>query len=149
MEEIDYLWKSFLAGSEVWVEPDAVLYHLGGATLPMESAKKVYYNHRNSLILLLSNYSAWRSFCYFILRLPLEVISSIKNLLSLKPMHFLNHYLALLWLLFNVPVIIKRREKIKSIKIKNNNSLFNDKLIVSFSVLFKYYLFNKKTYDKL
>ena len=35
--------------------------------------------------------------------------------------------IVLLWLLFNASVIVRRREKIKSIKTKNNNSLFNDK----------------------
>jgi len=149
MEEIDYHWKCYLAGHEVWVEPQAVLYHLGGATLSMESPKKVYYNHRNSLILLLSNYSPWRSFCYFILRLPLEIISSIKDLVSLRPLHFINHYLALLWILLNFSIVLKRRKKIKSIKVMNDKKLFDAKLITSFSLLIKYYLFNKKTYDKL
>ena len=149
MEEIDYHWKSYLAGHEVWVEPKAVLYHLGGATLPMKSAKKVYYNHRNSLILLLSNYGPWRSFCYFMLRLPLEVISSAKDLISLRPLHFIYHYLALLWIGFNCSIILKRRKKIKSIKVINNKKLFDEKVISSFSLLIKYYLFNKKTYHKL
>jgi len=149
MEEIDYHWKCYLAGHEVWVEPKAVLYHLGGATLSMQSAKKVYYNHRNSLILLLSNYSPWRSFCYFILRLPLEVISSIKDLLSFRPLHFIYHYVALVWIGFNFSIILERRGKIKSIKVKKNTDLFNDGLIASFSLLIKYYLLNKKTYQKL
>ena len=149
MEEIDYHWKSYLSDSEVWVEPSAVLYHLGGATLPMQSAKKVYYNHRNSLVLLLSNYCMWRSLCYFTLRLPLEIISSLKELVSLRPLHFLYHYLALLWIVFNFSIILKRRRKIKSIKTVSNQKLFDQKMIASFSLLIKYYVFNKKTYNKL
>ena len=66
MEEIDYHWKSYLAGYEVCVEPKAELFHLGGSTLSMQSAKKSYYNHRNSLILLLTNYylnGHWYKLC--------------------------------------------------------------------------------------
>ena len=149
MEEIDYHWKSYLAGYQVWSEPSAILYHLGGATLSMQSADKVYYNHRNSLILLLSNYSLRRSICYFLLRLPLEIVSSIKELISLRPIHCLYHYRALLWLIFNFSVIIKRRRKIQSIKVKNNDSIFKQGLILNSSILFKYYLLNKKKYNQL
>ena len=54
MEEIDYHWKCHLINCEVWVNPEAVLYHHGGKTLPMDSAKKLYLNHRNSMILFLA-----------------------------------------------------------------------------------------------
>ncbi len=59
MEEIDYHWKSHLAGYNVWVEPKSVIYHMGGQTLAYGSPQKTYLNYRNSLILLLSNYSFW------------------------------------------------------------------------------------------
>ena len=88
MEEIDYHWKSYLAGYDVWVAPSSIIHHLGGGTLHMQSPQKTYYNHRNSLILLLSNYSIFKSIFYFIIRLPLEIISSIKDLINLKPAHF-------------------------------------------------------------
>ena len=44
MEEIDYHWKSQLAGYTVWVQPKSVIYHIGGATLPYQSPKKIYLN---------------------------------------------------------------------------------------------------------
>ena len=149
MEEIDYHWKSYLAGYEVWVEPKATLYHLGGGTLQMQSAEKTYLNHRNSLILLLSNYSVIKSIFYFKIRLPLEIISSIKDLIIFKPLHFLNHYRALLWIIFNFSLIIKRRRKIKSIKVKSNAALFKEGLILNSSIVFRYYILGKKKYLNL
>jgi len=149
MEEIDYHWKSCLAGYEVWAEPTATLYHLGGGTLQMQSAQKTYLNHRNSLILLLSNYSPIKSILYFILRFPLEIISSIKDLIIFKPLHFLNHYRALLWIIFNFSLIVKRRKKIKSIKVKSNARLIKEGLILNSSIVFKYYLAKKNKYSKL
>ena len=149
MEEIDYHWKSYLAGYDVWVDPKAVLYHLGGGTLDMQSAKKTYLNHRNSLILLLSNYSFLKSILYFIIRLPLEIISSIKDLVTFKPIHFLNHYRALIWLLINPHIIIKRRKKIKAYKVKSNTALIKENLILNSSIVFKYFLSKINRYSKL
>ena len=74
MEEIDYCWKCYLAGYECWVEPKAVVYHHGGKTLSYESAQKTYLNHRNSMILLLTNYSLSLSLFLFPIRLFLEII---------------------------------------------------------------------------
>ena len=149
MEEIDYHWKSYLAGYEVWVEPAATLYHLGGGTLQIQSAQKSYLNHRNSLIVLLSNYSPIKSILYFILRFPLEIISSLKDLLTFKPIHFLNHYRALLWIIIHFYIIIKRRKEIKMYKVKNNTSLIKENLILNSSIVFKYYLEKINKYSKL
>ena len=147
MEEIDYHWKCYLAGYEVWVEPNSILLHLGGGTLPMQSAKKLYYNHRNSLILLLSNYSLLRSLFYFLLRLPLEIISSIKELVSLKPLHFINHYSALLWIVFNPLIIVKRRKAISLVRALPDSSIL--KIILKKSIVFQYFIFNKKRFSDL
>ncbi len=149
MEEIDYHWKSYLAGYDVWVDPKAVLYHIGGGTLDMQSAQKTYLNHRNSLILLLSNYSFFKSILYFIIRLPLEIISSIKDLITFKPIHCLNHYRALLWLLINPHIIVKRRKEINTYKTKSNTSLKKENLILNSSIVFKYYLSKTNKYSKL
>jgi len=149
MEEIDYHWKSYLAGYCVWVEPKSILYHLGGGTLDMQSAQKTYLNHRNSLILLLSNYSFSKSILYFIIRLPLEFISSIKDLITFKPIHCLNHYRALIWILTNFYIIIKRRKEIKKYKVQSNAYLMREKLILNYSIVLKYFLAKKGRYSKL
>ena len=148
MEEIDYHWKSYLAGYEVWVEPKAELFHLGGSTLSMQSAKKSYYNHRNSLILLLTNYPLFKSILYFIFRLPFEIISSIKDLLTFRPLHCLYHYIAMIWIIFNMGILIKRRKKISQIKKIDYQSLIDDGLILRSSAVLKYFIFNKNKYSK-
>ena len=57
MEEIDYCWKCYMAGYECWVQPNSIIYHSGAKTLSYNSSFKVYLNHRNSMVLLLSNFS--------------------------------------------------------------------------------------------
>lgn len=55
MEEIDLCWRLQLAGYQVTVVPQSVVYHIGGGTLPNDSPKKLQFNYRNNLLLLENN----------------------------------------------------------------------------------------------
>ena len=55
MEEIDLCWRIHLAGFQIWVIPQSVVYHLGGGSLPAENPRKTYLNFRNNLLLLHKN----------------------------------------------------------------------------------------------
>lgn len=55
MEEIDLCWRFAKAGYRVRFVPESVVYHIGGGSLPYESAFKTYLNFRNSLFLLYKN----------------------------------------------------------------------------------------------
>ncbi len=52
MEEIDLCWRMQLCGWRVRVVPSAVVYHVGAATLAVDSPLKIYLNHRNNLRML-------------------------------------------------------------------------------------------------
>ena len=149
MEEIDYHWKCHLIKSEVWVSPEAILYHHGGETLSMDSPKKAYLNHRNSMILLLSNYSFLRSFSFFLVRVPLEIISSLKELLSFRFRHFINHYVAFFWIIFHLGIIKKRRNLINNIRCVKDTDILNKNIIFNKSIIMHYFLFGNKKYQDL
>ena len=149
MEEIDYHWRSYMAGHTVFVEPQSVVYHKGGVTLSKDSPKKTYLNHRNSLILLLSNYSYRLSILFFPIRLILEIISSIKELFTFRIKHFIYHYLALFWVVFNFGTIISRRIKNKKIRLRTDKEIFKEGVILSKSIVILYYLLRKKKYSDL
>lgn len=55
MEEIDLCWRMRLAGYKVMAVPDAVVYHLGGGSLPAQNPRKTYLNFRNNLLMLHKN----------------------------------------------------------------------------------------------
>ncbi len=55
MEEIDLCWRLWLAGHEVAVVPQAVVEHLGGASLPKSNPEKTYLNFRNNLLRMHKN----------------------------------------------------------------------------------------------
>lgn len=58
MEEIDLCWRMQNAGYSIWYFPHSVVWHVGGGTLGYGSPSKVYYNFRNSLVMLAKNLPA-------------------------------------------------------------------------------------------
>lgn len=55
MEEIDLCCRIHAAGYRVVVVPDAMVFHVGGASLSQGNPKKTYLNFRNNLLLLHKN----------------------------------------------------------------------------------------------
>ena len=55
MEEIDLCWRMQNAGFSISYVPEAVVWHLGGGTLGYGSPSKIYYNFRNSLMMMARN----------------------------------------------------------------------------------------------
>jgi hypothetical protein len=145
MEEIDYSWKCHLAGYKCMVHPESIVYHHGAITLGYDSPYKTYLNHRNSMILLLTNYKLFKSLCLFLPRLILEIVSSINDLFKLKIFHFLAHYIAILSLL-NIPFLYKRRSLNYKIR-KVNDELINT--IFKKSIVFKYFINRIKKFSSL
>ena len=124
-----------------------MIYHHGGKTLSYDSPKKTYFNHKNSIILLLSNYSLGLSLYLLPLRLFLEIISSLNDLLKLRLGHFIAHYISLISVLLNLFNIYKRRKNINKLRINDDKFIFDQNIILNESVVKKYFLFRNKTYN--
>ncbi len=54
-EEIDLSWRAWLMGHKIVSAPHGLVFHRGGATLSYQSWRKMYLNHRNSLVTVLKN----------------------------------------------------------------------------------------------
>lgn len=54
-EEIDMCWRLRSRGHLLMCVPQAVVYHVGGATLQMESPRKTFLNFRNNLLMIYKN----------------------------------------------------------------------------------------------
>jgi len=55
MEEIDLCWRMQNAGYVIYYVPDTTVWHVGGGTLKYDSPGKIYFNFRNSLMMLAKN----------------------------------------------------------------------------------------------
>ncbi len=73
MEEIDLSWRMKLAGYRVCSVPSSIVLHEGGASLSAGAPEKVYFNHRNNIMMQLKNRSMTALLWVLPLRLLLEV----------------------------------------------------------------------------
>lgn len=88
MEEIDLCWRMQLAGYCVMVEPRSRVFHLGGGTLPNNSARKLYLNYRNNLSMLFKNLSRRSLLPVLFIRMVLDGLSALVFLLQRRPDFF-------------------------------------------------------------
>jgi GT2 family glycosyltransferase len=77
MEEIDLCWRMQLAGYKVMVEPDSVVYHLGGGTLPNDSPRKLYLNYRNNLTMLFKCAPTWQRCLVAVMRPVADTMAAV------------------------------------------------------------------------
>lgn len=112
-EEIDFCWRVWRAGYRIVVQPKAIIYHLGGGTLPMYHPKKYFLNLRNNLFTLYKNLPATQIFWKLALRFFFDLASSF---LSIK----LLPQVLKAWLEFfhSIPQLSKERKKFSFLKHK-------------------------------
>ena len=113
MEEIDLCWRLRAMGFQIWVEPKSIVYHKNALSMPMNSHKKYYLNHRNSLIMLFGNYSFSNSIFIGFIRFFLEFINLCYSILKFDFNHATAIIRSLVWVLFHPHIIIKKRSQFK------------------------------------
>ena len=82
MEEIDFCWRTHLAGYRVCYCPQSTVFHVGGGTLPKSSPFKTELNFRNNLSMLYKNLPEKRRGRVLSLRMWLDRVAAIKFLLE-------------------------------------------------------------------
>jgi GT2 family glycosyltransferase len=117
MEEIDFCWRMKNKGYKIMYCPDAVVYHVGGGTLPKISSRKTYLNFRNNLSLLYKNLPQNRLFRVIFIRLILDGVASVKFLVEGGFGDFLAVARAHLHFYRKLPSLAMKREKIKPHKV--------------------------------
>jgi len=141
-EEIDLCWRLKNLGYKVMVNPESIVYHVGGGTLNSSSPFKTYLNFRNNLFMLFKNLHNLSLFSVLFLRLFLDGIAALSLLTKKKG---LTHLLAVLRAHFSfymsLPSLIKKRSLIKQ---KNNLiGRFN------FIILIKFYFKKIRKFSEL
>jgi GT2 family glycosyltransferase/SAM-dependent methyltransferase len=115
MEEIDLSWRIHLAGHRIVYVPAALVYHIGGYSLERANVKRMYLNHRNSMIMLAKNYSL-RSLLYiFPVKIFLELFifagSLIRNRRRSRAVLW-----SFAWLLTHVPTLLRLRASAQMVR---------------------------------
>ncbi|MBE0662934.1 MAG: glycosyltransferase family 2 protein [Bacteroidales bacterium] len=112
MEEIDLCWRLKNAGYKIMYCPDAVVYHVGGGTLPKKSSLKTYLNFRNNLTLIFKNIPSGKIFQTFITRWALDWVAALKFLAAGGLADFLAVLRAHWFFIFNVRSQLSKRRKL-------------------------------------
>ena len=144
MEEIDLCWRLNTLGKKIVCLPQAIVYHLGGATLSTKNPRKTFLNFRNNLLMLYKNLPEkdiqktlrMRRILDYVAALQMLLTGNIKNAKAI-----LAAYRELKKILPDYENI--RKENISKAKIKVIKTIYPKGLIRA------YYLKGKKTYNKL
>ncbi len=116
MEEIDLCWRLKNLGYKIVVQPQSIVYHVGGGTLHKLSSKKTFLNFRNNLSTLFKNHPSKNLFFIVFYRLILDGIAALKFLLDGQPKHFFAvikaHFNFYIWL----PSLLSKRKNIQKMK---------------------------------
>ncbi|MCV9933801.1 glycosyltransferase family 2 protein [Flavobacterium sp. LS1R47] len=86
-EEIDLCWRAINLGHTIKYNSQAVVYHVGGATLQQGNPRKTFLNFRNSLLMLTKNLPKEGFYGILFARLVLDGIAGVQFLTQGKFKH--------------------------------------------------------------
>ena len=138
-EEIDLCWRFKNKDYKIMVQPESIVYHVGGGTLNSSSSFKTYLNFRNNLSMLFKNLSLFEIIWIIPSRLILDGIAALRFLLQKNGY---KHFFAVLQAHFSFYLNLPKNF-IKRLKIRQK---FNQTGKLSFSILIKYYIANIKKF---
>lgn len=147
MEEIDLCWKLHAMGYTIWVEPKSVVFHKNAVSLPMYTHRKHYLNHRNSLLMIFSNYSLINAFYFGTIRIILEFTSLLYAAFKVDYNHFSGILRALGWIMLNPRSIARRRRNFKKIRILEDKDIL--KKLCRTPIVMAHFILGKKTYSDI
>ncbi len=116
MEEIDLCWRLKNSGYSIMIEPNSVVYHVGGGTLPNESPRKLYLNFRNNLWLLFKNLPEQNFRIILFKRQILDGIAAIKYLAGFQYKSFWAVLKAHIVYYKKKPMLIEKRNNLMRIR---------------------------------
>ena len=140
MEEIDLCWRLKNMDYRIVVNPESVVYHVGGGTLPNNSSKKIFLNYRNNLLLLLKNLPKKNIIPIIFSRLMLDGLSGFIYLVSFK----FDFFFAVIKAHFSFYGKIRRTLKKREPDLNKKH-----KEIYKRSIVFDYFIKKKDTFNKL
>lgn len=142
-EEIDLCWRIQLNGYKILSQPQSVVYHVGGGTLPKGNSRKTYLNFRNNHIMLSKNLPFSEKWWKIPFRLLLDQVSACKQLLHGEGGYFLAILRAHLgyfdWLLFQR----KQRTQVKREKLSHLCGVYRG------LVIWDYFVRKRKTFTQI
>jgi GT2 family glycosyltransferase len=144
MEEIDLCWRLNRAGHAIFYQGKSTVYHVGGGTLSASNPRKTYFNFRNGLSLLVKHQRISTLLWKFPLRILLDWVAALHFLSIGSGIHAKAVIIAHLSFMKRFRhEIVKRAATARLIKGFKSTNVFRGLIV------FEYFLFGKKSTDKL
>ncbi len=147
MDEIDLCWRMHMAGYTCKVVPQSVIHHYGGATIQALSFKKMYWNHRNSLYVVMKNYNRRNAITKTLVHFILDYMAAANSMVQGKFIHARAICAAHIWIILHFFLILKKRKEVQQRRKVSDQVIL--KKMYPVSVALQYFVFGKKTYTEL
>ncbi len=144
MEEVDLCWRLGYEGYRFACIPGSVVYHVGGGTLPYDSAQKAYLNFRNNLFLLYKNLPEKNFHRVLFVRKLLDGIAAMAFALKGKFRSTIAVLRAHISYYKSIGALRRKREEIMRRRVRHNVEPVMNK-----SLVFEFYVRGIKTFSSL
>ena len=144
MEEVDLCWRMQSAGYKIGYCGSSTVYHIGGSVISYGSPAKLFYNYRNSLVLIYKNLPLSKLIMILPTRLMLDGVSGFRAMLK-GEWKELKAIVKAHWSFFGQLGMWhrKRRASQALVKTKSLSGWYTKSIIVD------YFLRKKTTFDQL
>jgi GT2 family glycosyltransferase len=148
MEEIDWCWRLHLAGFKLMVIPASVIYHYAGATIKEGSYRKLYWNHRNNIFMLVKNLDTGNLLKILPQRIALDMINVMySSFIKFDFRHAYAILAAYTWLVSHVPLLWRKRKQVQSRRFCRDKSM--EHLVYHRSLVLDYFVWGKSKFSDL
>jgi hypothetical protein len=144
MEEVDLCWRMKNHGFKIAYCGASEVFHIGGSVISYGSPQKIFYNYRNSLVLLLKNLPSNKLIWLLPFRLILDGVSAFRSLLK-GDFKEIKAIVRAHWSFFlTLPMWIKKRKKSQQlVTTPEMNGIYPK------SIIWEYFAKNKKLFTEL
>lgn len=138
-EEVDLCWKVWLAGYEVWLEPESVIYHAGSAYQKQQPfPRTIYLLRRNQLMTLFANYEPLNARRRLLVAISFYVASAGYFAIAGDLARSWAYLKAIGWFVAHLGLARRKRQLVSSIRRKTDSDLaplfIKDKLFLKESI---------------
>ena len=142
-EEIDFCWRAQNYGYTILAVPQSLVFHVGGGTLAKDNPQKSFLNFRNSLLCMVKNLPLPELFLKLAVRLALDYIAVLKNLLEGKTDQSKSILYAHWAFLEKLPLFWRKRKLLPQKRLKLLTGVYYG------SVVWAYFIIKKKSFHQL
>ncbi len=147
-DESDLCWRIWLSGHKVVFVPKSIVFHASGLTASNLKGKRMFFYARNHLAVLLKNYSLGNVVRTVTVSIFYETRNIIKFLFKRKTDVSIAIFQGLLWNLFNLKAVWKKRLVVQNFVRKISDEEVKKRMLPPYPPFPLYLIFSRFRYSK-